>query len=79
MYILVEEVLEGCKSGALTEAFGTGTAATIAQITTIGYEGQDYNLPQVDDNSISSVLLNNLNDIRIGKMTDKYGWMKGIS
>ena len=29
----------------LQEAFGVGTAATIAPIATIGYRGQDYNLP----------------------------------
>lgn len=77
--ILVEEVMEGIKTGAVSEAFGTGTAATIAQITTIGYKGHDFELPPVDNNSLSSVLLNNLNDVRTGKVDDKFGWMKGIS
>lgn len=77
--ILVEEVLEGCRTGALTEAFGTGTAATIAPIATIGYKGTDFDLAPVKDDSISSILHNKLNDIRTGKVPDKYGWMKGIA
>jgi len=76
--ITVEEVLKGCKTGALSEAFGVGTAATIAPIAIIGHEGIDYDLPEVNDASTSSKLLDKLNDIRIGKSVDKYGWMKGI-
>ena len=32
-------------AGRLQEAFGVGTAATIAPIATIGFEGHDYDLP----------------------------------
>ncbi|HHZ65729.1 MAG TPA: branched-chain amino acid aminotransferase [Flavobacteriales bacterium] len=73
--ILVEEIIDGCKTGELKEAFGAGTAATIAPIDLISYEGIDFYLPSVDANSISSVLLKMLTDIRVGKSADTYDWM----
>ena len=39
------EIMEALAAGKLEEAFGAGTAATIAPIATIGYEGHDYDLP----------------------------------
>ena len=41
------EIMEALAAGKLEEAFGAGTAATIAPISVIGYEGHDYELPEV--------------------------------
>jgi len=57
------------------EAFGTGTAATITNIETIGHNGQNYNLPEPDEQSFSSKVLKELNDIRTGKKEDSRGWV----
>ncbi|RYE02856.1 MAG: branched-chain amino acid aminotransferase, partial [Sphingobacteriaceae bacterium] len=43
--VAVAEVLDGIKSGSLTEAFGVGTAATITPIAEIGFKGEIYTLP----------------------------------
>ena len=40
--ISIDEVFDAHKRGTLEGAFGTGTAATIAPITSIGFEGKDY-------------------------------------
>jgi branched-chain amino acid aminotransferase len=37
--VSVAEIVQALKAGAVKEAFGTGTAATITKIETIGYEG----------------------------------------
>ncbi len=76
--ILVEEIIDGFKTGLLKEAFGTGTAATVAPIELISYDGVDYKLPPIDSNSISSVLLKTLTDIRVGKTADTHDWMHSI-
>ncbi len=72
--ISVEEVLSAIETGTLTEAFGTGTAATIAHIAHISCEGKDYPLPQVTENNFSVKVLNTLNDIKTGKTEDVYSW-----
>jgi branched-chain amino acid aminotransferase len=73
--IAVAELMEAIKHGNLKEAFGTGTAATIAQISTIGYEGQDYELPAVQDRKFSNQVFNELEEIKRGRKDDTRGWI----
>jgi len=73
--ISVDEVLEAYREGNLREAFGTGTAAVIAQITAIGYQDDDLNLPDIAQASISSYLMKALDEIRRGHAPDKHNWM----
>ena len=73
--ISIDELVEAHKKGLLLEAFGTGTAATVAPICLIGYEGIDYSLPALTDASFSTKVLKELDGIRKGKVDDKYGWM----
>jgi branched-chain amino acid aminotransferase len=71
----VNEIVEGIKSGALTEAFGAGTAAVIAQISVIGYEGVDYHIPEVSaDKSIAKKLFKEIDDIKLGRIVDIRDW-----
>lgn len=72
--VAVAEVAEALKNGTLIDAFGAGTAATIAPIAVIGYEGTDYALPEVKSRVTSTSILQRLNDIRTGKSADQYGW-----
>ncbi|MFC3354271.1 branched-chain amino acid aminotransferase [Sphingobacterium zeae] len=72
--VSVQELIDGIKAGSVTEAFAAGTAATITDISRIGYEGQDYNLPPVEGREFSHRVLNYLNDLRYGKVEDPYGW-----
>ena len=72
--ISVAEVIEGLKSRKLTEAFGAGTAATIAPIASIGFEGELYSLPDQSKAEFSNKVLQTLNDIRYGSGPDEMGW-----
>jgi branched-chain amino acid aminotransferase len=76
--ITVDEVMSAIKAGKMEEAFGTGTAATIAQITSIGYEGADYELPPVDNRYFSNKVFRMLENIKFGKAEDKFGWMHKV-
>ncbi len=73
--VTVKEIIFALENGMMTEAFGTGTAATIAKIQTIGYEGTDYNLPADNESSFSTRVLKELNDIRTGRKEDTRGWV----
>jgi branched-chain amino acid aminotransferase len=72
--VSVEEVVEAMQSGRLKEAFGTGTAATIAPISAIGYDGTDYVLPPVDQRVISNRVFKELNNIKYGLKSDPFNW-----
>jgi branched-chain amino acid aminotransferase len=69
----VEELINAIEKKELQEAFGVGTAATIANIELIGHRGNDYNL-DMDKAIFSSKLLKALNDIKTGKAEDKFNW-----
>ncbi len=73
--ISITEVLDAHAKGTLKEAFGVGTAATIAQIIGIGYEGKDYPLPPVEERKFSNKIDETLRNIRKGKVEDKFNWM----
>ncbi|MCG8476024.1 MAG: branched-chain amino acid aminotransferase [Cytophagales bacterium] len=73
--IAVEEIVKAAKEGRLEEAFGTGTAATIAQIATISFRGTDYDLPEVENRKFSNKVLKTLDAIKCGSQEDTHGWI----
>lgn len=73
--ISVDELIEGLKRGRVKEAFGAGTAATIAHIELIGYEGEDYYLPPVENREFSNKVLNELDSMKKGISPDPFGWI----
>ncbi|HEU4719157.1 MAG TPA: branched-chain amino acid aminotransferase [Bacteroidia bacterium] len=76
--ISVDEVVEAQKEGRLQEAFGTGTAATIAHISNLGYDGTDYQLPPVDERVFSNKVSRALNDLRRGRIPDEHNWIHKV-
>ena len=77
--ISVEEIIDALENGRLQEAFGVGTAATVAHIDHIGYEGRDYTLPGIDDGFFSRRAAAELEGIKTGRIEDKHGWVHRIS
>jgi branched-chain amino acid aminotransferase len=73
--VSIKEVMAAIESGELKEIFGCGTAATIAQIIGIGYDGKDYALPPVADRKFSPKVDETLRAIRKGRSEDKFHWM----
>lgn len=74
----VAEVIAAAKDGSLEEAFGAGTAATIAQIELIAHNGVDYKLPAVEEREFSNKVLKALDNIKLGKQEDKFDWISKI-
>jgi branched-chain amino acid aminotransferase len=77
--VAVEEVIAAQRAGKLQEAFGTGTAATIAQIATIHYQGEDYDLPALEGRRISNSIAAELDRIKTGQEADRHNWLYKIS
>jgi branched-chain amino acid aminotransferase len=73
--ISVNELVEKLQQGRVTDAFGVGTAVTIAPIELIGFEGKDYNLPPVGVREFSTGMLAELESIRRGQAADPFGWV----
>ena len=73
--ISVEEIRAAYDNGGLLDAFGVGTAATIAPIELIGFKGSDMVLPPVEERKMSKTISKELNAIRYGEVEDPFGWM----
>jgi branched-chain amino acid aminotransferase len=76
--ISVQELIAGLENGSVTEAFGAGTAATIAHIDTIAYDGKSYKLPPVSERKFSNKVYHELEAIKHGSKPDPFGWMLKI-
>lgn len=73
--VSVDEIVAALKNNTLTDAFGVGTAATIAPIAVIGHDGTAYELPPLEGRSISKHIRTELDHIRYGRKPDPYGWV----
>jgi len=76
--INIEEIEAAHKAGTLREAFGTGTAASIAPIYALTYHDDKMELPPLDTWEIANGLKKELADIRYGRVPDVHHWTLGV-
>lgn len=76
--IKVDEIVEASKNGSLKEIFGAGTAAVISPISDFEYKETVYNLPEINENSYSSILKQKMLNIQHNLAEDKHGWRHEI-
>lgn len=72
--ISVKEIIEGIEKGTLSDAFGAGTAATIAPIARISYQDVMYDLPAIEKRELSNKISKFIGDVKTGKTEDIFGW-----
>lgn len=72
--VSVAEVVELLKTNQLDEAFGAGTAATIAPILTIGYQGTDYKLQPYSSWQFAPKAQKELDLLKHGLVPDIHDW-----
>ncbi|MEB2780616.1 branched-chain amino acid aminotransferase [Algoriphagus sp. C2-6-M1] len=77
-FLTVLELETALNEGTLEEAFGTGTAATIAQVQRINVNGKDYMLPQKSTEAFSYRVLAELDGIKYGEIADPHEWIISI-
>ncbi|MBN4082120.1 branched chain amino acid aminotransferase, partial [bacterium AH-315-B15] len=76
--VRVDEIITALKDGTLQDAFGAGTAATIAPISKIAFEGVEYELPAVEGREFSNKVKEYITDLKRGRAEDKFGWLMRI-
>ncbi len=77
-FLTVAELQESLENGTMEEAFGVGTAATIAFIHKIHVNGKDYLLTEPAADSFSKNVLKTLDGIKYGELKDPHQWMLSI-
>ena len=77
-FLTVAELQESLENGTMEEAFGVGTAATIAFIHKIHVNGKDYLLPEPTTDAFSKNALKTLDGIKYGVLQDPHQWMLSI-
>lgn len=73
--ISIDEVMEGARSGKLTEAFGTGTAAVVSPVNLISYQGDDEKIGDGNIGTLTQKLYDTLTGMQTGKVADTMGWI----
>jgi len=77
--VTVEEVAQALRTGTMLEAFGAGTAATIAHIKSIAFEDEEFQLPLLENRTYSNLLGQRLDDIRRGRVEDSFDWLVPVN
>lgn len=72
--VSVKEIIEGIKDGSVTECFGAGTAATIANILKMGYRDEILELNPIENRPFSLKMSQYLDDLKAGRVEDVFGW-----
>jgi len=73
--IAMDELAGAYANKKLSEAFATGTAATVTPIASIRYRDLDIQLPVPDGPSLAGRVRGRLEAIRTGEAHDKYDWL----
>lgn len=73
--VSVEEIRQAGREGRLTDAFGAGTAATVAHIASIAFEDEVFELPPSEQREFSNEVGKMLEDIKRLRVADKHGWV----
>jgi branched-chain amino acid aminotransferase len=74
----MEKIVEGAKSGLLQECFGAGTAASIAPVGCLRYQGEEHIINNFKTGMISQKIYDNLIGIQYGLTKDPYGWITSV-
>jgi branched-chain amino acid aminotransferase len=76
--VSIDEVIEAANSGALLEAFGTGTAAVISPVGTLSYKGRESQVNQQQTGPLAKRLYDYLTKLQRGEVEDPFGWVERI-
>lgn len=77
--VSVQEVVDAARNGTLKEAFGAGTAATVAHVASIAFGEDVFSLPPVEERTVANGIAARLDDIRRGRVADPYDWVVPVS
>jgi branched-chain amino acid aminotransferase len=74
----VSELLDGIRSGTVSELFACGTAAVITPIGELHHHDDVYSVRAGETGEITSALRKTLLDIQYGRAEDTHGWLQRV-
>lgn len=77
--IHVDELMADIRSGKITEAFGSGTAAVITPVGALCYKDECVSIGNGGVGKLTQTLYDTLTGIQWGKIDDPFGWMRKIA
>ncbi|MGX8703767.1 MAG: branched-chain amino acid aminotransferase, partial [bacterium] len=72
--ISIDEIIDGYKSGALEEVFGSGTAAVISPVGELKCGDTIIPINNGEIGEISQMLYDKITGMQFGKIPDEFGW-----
>lgn len=72
--ISIDEVMQAGRDGRLKEMWGTGTAAVVSPVGTLGYRGEDILINGGQTGELTQRLYDTITAIQYGRTNDPYGW-----
>ncbi|WP_137125962.1 branched-chain amino acid aminotransferase [Roseomonas sp. HF4] len=72
--IAIEEVMAAGRDGTLREMWGTGTAAVVSPVGTLGYKGEDVLINGGETGELTQRLYDAIVGIQYGRTNDPHGW-----
>ena len=72
--LTIDELIDAAESGALEEAWGTGTAAVVSPVGQIAYLGKNHIVCEGKIGDVTQKLYDTITGIQWGKIEDNYGW-----
>lgn len=77
--VSIEKVFEDIKSGAITEAFGAGTAAVISPVGKLCRGDETVTIGNGEIGKVSQKLYDTLTGIQLGEIADTHNWIIKLS
>ena len=74
----VHDLMDDIRSGKVTEAFGSGTAAVITPVGKLCYKDESLQLTGGKVGKITQKLYDTLTGIQTGKLKDEFGWVRFV-
>ena len=71
----INQIFADAKSGKLTEAFGTGTAAVISPVGTLAMEDEKLTIGDGGIGKVAQSLYDTLTGIQYGRLEDQFSWI----
>lgn len=73
--LAIQDIFDDIKSGKLTEAFGTGTAAVVSPVGELCFKGEKAVVGDGGIGKVTRKLYDSLTGIQWGKIPDPFGWV----
>jgi len=76
--VAISDLLADLRSGRVSEAFGTGTAAVVSPVGALGYKDDEVSVGDGGVGPVTRRLYDTLTGIQYGRIPDPFGWTQRV-